>query len=116
MVTMICRSCGRRYNYTVTRHCPECGTEQWSDDDEDDDERLVADGGQVVDRSYSGMDYTTRRTPKRQHDPEHSWRFACPEGHRSLEFRQSGGYYCRSCNERFHGDPRDLRTEGGEAR
>jgi ribosomal protein L37E len=36
MVTMICRECGRRYNYTVTDHCPECDTYPWDCDDATD--------------------------------------------------------------------------------
>jgi hypothetical protein len=60
---------------------------------------------------YSDIDYTRRRTPKSQHDPDYSWRYACPDGHRSLETRATGGYYCRTCQTRYPGNPRDLRGD-----
>jgi hypothetical protein len=62
--------------------------------------------------TYSGIECTRRQTPRSQHDPDHSWRYACPEGHRSLESRATGGYYCKSCQTRYDGQPRDLRGDG----
>ena len=55
---------------------------------------------------------TELETPRRQHDPETSWRFACPEGHVSITFRQSGGYYCNTCRDRYDGEPIDKADRG----
>lgn len=45
----------------------------------------------------------------------HSWRYACPEGHRNLHGLAGDGYRCRTCERRYPGEPRDLKTEVREA-
>jgi len=98
MGTYDCR-CGHTFNLGVSEKCPDCHRPWYAD--YRGVGTLIADGGIEL------------QIPRRQHDPDYSWRFACPECHRSVERRQSGGYYCNSCNERYHGDPRDLANDGG---
>ena len=38
------------------------------------------------------------------------WRYRCPEGHAALRTRtRSPGYYCKTCNEGYPGDPLDAK-------
>ena len=45
-----------------------------------------------------------------EHGTGDAWRYECPNGHRNVRSRQSGGFYCHTCGE-SHDEVRDLKTD-----
>jgi hypothetical protein len=39
------------------------------------------------------------------------WRKRCPEGHTAVTTRQTGGYYCQTCQARYAGEPHDAAAD-----